>query len=558
MILNILGHGFRYELENICRLFFPFDKIEVRDSADSVDGRTVTTIRDIGRAGATLTVRFDDGEYSREKSCTLARNGGNEAVCDGGEGKADGTNRTDLADRADGTNRTDGADRADLADRTDRTNLADLADRTNRAGRNADFGADDGFENECERLLAVLLYQILGEYTGMQPKWGILTGVRPGKLMRRMVDSVGKEEARKYFSERLLVSDEKIDLASQTSDSEERIIGLSKPDSFSLYVSVPFCPTRCSYCSFVSHSIEQAKRLIEPYIDLVCKEIAYTGEIAKRLGLHLETVYIGGGTPTAISADGLSRIMESINGSFDLSACREFTVEAGRPDTVDDLKLAAIKQNGATRISINPQTMCDAVLENIGRRHTAEQTVTAFKMARSHGFDNINMDLIAGLPGDTYETFCDTVEEIMRLDPESVTVHTLSMKRSSSMTSAGCLPEAEAGRVADKMLRYARERFAKAEFNPYYLYRQSRTVGNLENTGFSKAGYEGLYNIYIMDETHTILACGASGVTKLKAQNGHIERIFNYKYPYEYIDRFEEMINRKKGIEEFYLTHPIK
>ena len=488
MILYISGHGFRYELENICRLFFPFDKIEVKTELDNwPDTRAVRAVRE----GGSLSVRFYDADFEAEK--------------------------TDCV--------------------------------------NPDI---DGFDDECERFFAVMMYGIFSDYTGMTPKWGILTGVRPGKLMRRMSDNEGEERARRYFSEKLLVSDEKIDLALEASRTEQSIIELSRPDSFSLYVSVPFCPTRCSYCSFVSHSVEQAKKLIEPYTKLVCDEIAYTGEIARRLGLHLETVYIGGGTPTAISADQLFRIMAAINGNFDLSACREFTVEAGRPDTVTDEKLAAIMKNGATRISINPQTMCDKVLENIGRKHTAEQTVSAFNMARRHGFNNINMDLIAGLPGDSYETFKDTMAKISELDPESVTVHTLSMKRSSKMTTGGDLPDVEVGKTADKMLRYAKESLSAGGMKPYYLYRQSRTVGNLENTGFAKKGFEGLYNIYIMDETHTILACGASGVTKLKAADGYIERIFNYKYPYEYIARFEEMINRKSGIEKFYNEHPIK
>lgn len=491
MILYICGHNFRYELENICRLFFPFEKITVCDTTEQSDGRYVTAIRTTENGETVLTVTFDDGNIHKSDSRTV-------------------------------------------------NSLA------------------DGFENECERLFAVMLYGIFSEYTGTQPKWGILTGVRPGKLMRRMADSEGEENARRWFTEKLLVSDEKVNLALDASRTEQNIINLSRPDSFSLYVSVPFCPTRCSYCSFVSHSVEQAKKLIEPYTELVCKEIAYTGEIAQKLGLHLETVYIGGGTPTAISAEQLGRIMSAVNDSFDLSACREFTVEAGRPDTVTVEKLEAIMKNGATRISINPQTMCNAVLQNIGRCHTAEQTVTAFEMARKHGFDNINMDLIAGLTGDTYEIFCDTMKKIIALDPESVTVHTLSMKRSSRMTTGGDLPDAEVGKTADCMLRHAKSALAEVGMRPYYLYRQSRTVGNLENTGFAKPGYEGLYNIYIMDETHSILACGASAVTKLRATDGYIERIFNYKYPYEYTDRFEEIINRKLGIEKFYDSHPVK
>lgn len=503
MILLISGHSFRYELENICRLFFPFEKIEVRDDNDGEtepDGDFISTVRERTDGAARLCVTVN--------------------VC--------GNRRT--------------------AVRT--VSGADIAPDGDGAGK-------CGFDDECERLFAVMMYEMLSDITGIKPKWGILTGVRPGKLMRRIADSRGEEYARRHFSEKLLVSDEKIDLCLAASESEQEIIALSRPDSFSLYVSVPFCPTRCSYCSFVSHSIEQAGKLIAPYVELVCREIAYTGDIARRLGLHLETVYIGGGTPTSISAEQITDIMTAINRSFDMSSCREFTVEAGRPDTVTDAKLTAIKENGATRISINPQTMCDAVLKNIGRCHTAEQTEQAFYAARRHGFDNINMDLIAGLPGDTYETFCATLDRIAALDPESVTVHTLSMKRSSRMTCGGDLPDAEVGRLADEMLRRARSSLESSGLRPYYLYRQSRTVGNLENTGYAKRGCEGLYNIYIMDETHSILACGASAVTKLRASDGYIERIFNYKYPYEYISRFEEMINRKDGIEKFYSNRPI-
>ncbi|MCQ2478901.1 MAG: coproporphyrinogen dehydrogenase HemZ, partial [Clostridia bacterium] len=339
---------------------------------------------------------------------------------------------------------------------------------------------------------------------------------------------------------------------------EKAITSLSRPESFSLYLSVPFCPSRCSYCSFVSHSVDKAKNIIPRYVELLCEELKITGEIANKLGLRLETVYMGGGTPTTLEANQLDTVLKTVRDNFDMSNVREFTVEAGRPDTVTIEKLKAIKTNGVSRISINPQTLNDDVLRAIGRNHTAQQAAEAFVLARKLGFENINMDLIAGLPGDTFESFKSTVERVIYYGPESVTVHSLSMKRASYMSISGEYPEIEAGKVASDMVDFARTRVSENGIVPYYMYRQSKTVGNLENVGYAKHGFEGLYNVYIMDETHTILACGASAVTKLREPHGnYIDRIFNFKYPYEYISRFEEMTDRKQGITEFYRKYPI-
>lgn len=409
------------------------------------------------------------------------------------------------------------------------------------------------FLKECERILAFQLCKCFIKITGYTPKWGILTGVRPAKLFSRLSSQLGDEGARKYFSEKLMVSDGKISLCSEAVKGEEMITSLSRPESFSLYISIPFCPTRCAYCSFVSHSVEHAHKLIPEYVRLLCRELEITAEISKKLNLRLETVYIGGGTPTSISAEQLDRIMKCVSDNFDLSNLREYTVEAGRPDTVTDEKLSVIKRGGATRISINPQSMNDSVLEAIGRKHTALQTKEAFYLARKHGFDNINTDLIAGLPTETLESFKNSVEEVLRLEPESVTVHSLSVKRASNLTVSGSLPEIKTGKIASDMVDFSRQRLTESGILPYYMYRQSKTVGNLENVGYSKNNFECLYNVYIMDETHTILAVGASAVTKLREPNGDkIERIFNYKYPYEYINRFDDLMSRKEGITEFY------
>lgn len=420
------------------------------------------------------------------------------------------------------------------------------------------LSADTGdYDKECERLLAVALYECFVNVSGYVPPWGILTGVRPAKLFLRLKELQGLNSAEDWFKNALLVHNNKIALCAESVAGEEKIISLSQPDSFSLYISIPFCPTRCSYCSFVSHSVAQAKSLIPEYVRLLIKEIEHTAAAAKKLKLRLETVYIGGGTPTTLSSDQLNAVMNAVRNGFDFSGLREYTVEAGRPDTVNVEKLMAIKNGGATRISINPQTMNDSVLAAIGRKHTADQTESAFAMARRCGFDNINMDLIAGLPTDTFESFKNTVERVLELDPESVTVHALSMKRASGLTAEGCFPEIEAGRTASAMVDFARSTLSENGVLPYYMYRQSKTVGNLENVGYAKPGAECLYNVYIMDETHTILACGASAVTKLREPGGnYIERIFNFKYPYEYINRFDELTDRKEGIFKFYEKYP--
>lgn len=408
-------------------------------------------------------------------------------------------------------------------------------------------------DDDNELVSAQLLYKLLCDFTGLTQPWGILTGVRPVKLLRRLAEESSEEQAVKKFEKDFFVSNEKIALSRETEHNERKILELSKPESFSLYVGIPFCPSRCSYCSFVMASIERAEKLIEPYTKLLCEEIKRTAEIANKLGLRLETVYFGGGTPTTLSAEQLDTVLGTVNNSFDMSTCREFTVEAGRPDTIDIAKLFALKENKVDRISINPQTVNDEVLKTIGRKHTAQQFFDAFELARKCGFDNINTDLIAGLPTDTPESFKNSLDSIVRLNAECITVHTLCMKRASRLTTEGVTLDLQQARDAREMLAYTQNILGQNEYIPYYMYRQSRMVGNLENVGWSKRGFESLYNVYVMDETHTILACGSGGVTKLKRNNpDYLERIFNFKYPYEYIDRFDELIQRKSGIMQFY------
>lgn len=401
-----------------------------------------------------------------------------------------------------------------------------------------------------------LLYGILSKITGLSPKWGTLTGIRPVKLALQMMDKgISSEEIRKKFREERLVSEEKLDLLLSTAEHEKEIRALSKPESVSMYISIPFCPSRCSYCSFTSHAIEKAAKLIPQYVDLLCEELRDTAVLMEELGLHLETVYMGGGTPTVLSPEQMDRVLSTARSSFDFGGVRELTVEAGRPDTITAEKLEVMKKNGVDRISINPQTMDDGVLELIGRKHTAKDVVDAFKMARSFGFDNINMDLISGLPGDDFDKFRRTIDSVLGLDPENITLHTLTVKRSANLVNDA---RNMLSRTVDEMNEHAFRCFDEAGYYPYYLYRQKGTVEGLENTGFCKPGKEGIYNVFIMDETHSILATGAGGVTKMKDPHGpKIERIFNFKFPYEYIDRFDLMNERKEQVKDFYERYPL-
>lgn len=487
MHLYLVGNDYHFELENVCRLFLPLEKIVTHheEAPEEIDGLTV--------------------------ECGMAQQG----------------------------------DRASLRCRLrlesfDETEVSTVDGKT------------DDFSDRCELELCTLLYHLFVKLLGFTQGWGLVTGVRPVKLLRRLIREEGEEAALAYFRDKLLVSDQKRNLCRTTLQAEDKLLSLSRPESFSLYISIPFCPTRCDYCSFVSQTVVQARKLIPTYVEQLCREIAYTGELSRRLGLRLETVYFGGGTPTTLSAEQLTALFRTIEASFDLSHLREYTVEAGRPDTVTPEKMAAIRAAGVERVSINPQTLQPAVLAGIGRKHTVEQFYEAFDMARKAGFTNINTDLIAGLPGDDYAGFADTLDRILQLAPESITVHTLSMKRASNIM----LQKRADYRVQDdavKMVHLSAQQLPQSGYAPYYLYRQSRMVGNQENVGWAKPGYEGLYNVYIMDETHTILGCGAGAVTKLKKPNSdYLERIFNYKFPYEYNSGIEEMLSRKNGVVEFY------
>ena len=419
------------------------------------------------------------------------------------------------------------------------------------------FNITDG---QAELYLAgMVLEQFISEFK-FKPNWGIVTGVRPSKLMASIIDEVGEENSRERFIEKYLAKPEKAELAFQVAKMEERIIKTATGDSFSLYISIPYCPTRCSYCSFVSHSIsnEKAKDLIPQYVEFLCEELKVTAKIAKQNGLCLKSVYWGGGTPTTLTSEQLDKILTVIEENFDLSNCIEYTVEAGRPDTITKEKLDTLKKHNVNRISINPQTFNNSVLEEIGRCHTAEETVEKYNLARETGFNVINMDLIAGLPTDTIEGFKYSLEQAIALNPENITVHTLSLKRSSTIVTEDEKGNLDATVTSD-MVEYAITRLTENGYKPYYMYRQSKSLGNLENVGWSKKDKECYYNVYMMSECQTVLSVGAGSVIKLKEPDGkYIERIFNFKFPFEYVSRFSELIERKDRINTFFKEYIVK
>lgn len=404
---------------------------------------------------------------------------------------------------------------------------------------------DKDSEMECARLL----YTILNELTGIRPAWGVLTGIRPVKWVeRRILEGKTYDEITKEFNEKLYIDKDKIDLSIKIAKVQKEILADNNEKDISLYVSIPYCPSRCSYCSFVSHAItgQKAKNLLPEYIKKLVKEITFTAEIVSKKGLSLKTVYIGGGTPTALSADDLKIVTDAVKENFPIKNI-EYTIEAGRVDTIDREKLEVIKNSGANRISINPQTFNDEVLKRVNRNHTAKEVGDCFFLAREMGFSSINMDFIAGLPGDTFSGFCKSIDKAILLSPENITVHTLSLKRSSNLFNE--LSDNEDYSEVQKMVEYAYNVLTEAGYHPYYLYRQKNTMGNLENVGYSKKGHFGKYNIYIMDEIQTILSVGAGAVTKIVLPDD-IVRFYNYKYPYEYISQFDDILAKKQKASE--------
>ncbi len=367
MILYICGHDFHYEMENLCRVFFPNEKITVSDTLPESGAPEVETYLDGASGGYSVRVLVNVGDKTETRSAEVPK-------------------------------------------------------------------TDEPEKDECERTMARELFSALSAVTGYVPPWGILTGVRPSKLMLKLIESLGEKGAYDYFTKKLLVSEPKARLAQSVAGTEQEIAALGDERSFSLYIAIPFCPSRCSYCSFVSHSITNANaaKLLPVYVDDLCRELEITGKIVRDIGLRLESIYIGGGTPGILSAEQMEKVCSAVENSFDLSAIREYTVELGRPDTVTQEKLDVLRSHSVDRISINTQTLNDSVLEAVGRKHTAADFFASYALAEKSGFENINVDLIAGLPDDTLESFKKSVDGVVSLAPANITVHALALKSAST------------------------------------------------------------------------------------------------------------------------------
>ena len=422
----------------------------------------------------------------------------------------------------------------------------------------------DEWEKKCEKkfvinyndhkternLLKQNLYSVIYAYTGRTLPWGTLTGVRPTKIPMSMLEE-GKhaQDIADYMMHTYNTSKEKTDLSIDIASRELRLLQkLDYKNGYSLYVGIPFCPSTCLYCSFTSFPLSEWASRIDDYLDALEKELASTAKMFS--DKYLKCIYIGGGTPTTLTPRQLERLLTYIESKFDFSNLAEYTVEAGRPDSITKEKLKVIQAHGITRISINPQTMKQHTLELIGRRHTVEQTRDSFCLARETGFDHINMDLIMGLPNETLSDVQNTMEELRRMEPDNITVHSLAVKRASRLNMD---KEAYSGLQivnTQEHLDVAAKVCAQMNMHPYYLYRQKNMAGNFENVGYAKEGKEGLYNILIMEEKQTIIACGAGSISKRVYPDGRIERSENVKDVSQYIERIGEMIERKRVLLE--------
>ena len=401
---------------------------------------------------------------------------------------------------------------------------------------------------EIKNRLKQLIYTALSKYTGKELPWGTLTGIRPTKIpMSMLEEGISRPDIMEYMKDTYYISEEKGNLVIDIAERERKLLStLHYENGYSLYIGIPFCPTTCLYCSFTSYPICSWKKRMGEYLEVLEKEIEF---VAEAYGEKvLDTVYIGGGTPTTLEADELRKLLSKLKSSLDFSQVKEFTVEAGRADSITKEKLEVLKEFGVNRISVNPQTMKQETLDLIGRRHTVEQVKEAFVLAKEAGFDNINMDLILGLPGEGSEDVKNTIEEVRKLDPDSLTIHSLAVKRASKLSQW----IEENGIVAlnntEETMKIAAEGAAQMDMVPYYLYRQKNMSGNFENVGYAREGKFGIYNILIMEEKQTIVALGAGSITKRVYPDGRIERCDNVKDVGLYIEKIDEMIDRKRAL----------
>ena len=411
-------------------------------------------------------------------------------------------------------------------------------------------GAPERVYHVVQHALKLAFYQAGTALLSAAPPWGALTGVRPVKLpTRALLAGAGPEQAREELEREYFVTPARAKLAVDCAKASVNALRSLRPQEISLYIGIPFCPSRCAYCSFVSADVSRTLKLVEPYLEGLLREVAETGRVLRETGLTVRSFYMGGGTPTTLSAEQLDRLLSKCEESLPLEGCTEYTVEAGRPDTITREKLETLKNHHIGRISINPQTLEGHVLEAIGRRHTPGDIRAAWELARRVGFDCINMDLIAGLPRDSFDGFRRSLEGVLELDPENVTVHTLALKKGSALMERGS--DLPGGEEVAEMLDWSREILTTEGYVPYYLYRQKYMSGSLENVGWAKPGTESLYNIIMMEELHTVVSLGAGGVTKL-IRDGTILRLTNPKYPQDYLAGLEKALGQKAEINAFY------
>ena len=379
------------------------------------------------------------------------------------------------------------------------------------------------------------------------PAWGALAGVRPTKITTKHLLEGGTEKSADQLLKNIYyVTPERRALAIDCSRSTVAAADLLDEKDISLYVGIPFCPTRCAYCSFVSRSVGKRTELLEPYLAALEQELRLTGKLLANSGRHVRSVYIGGGTPTTLSSFQMAKLLDSIHEAFDLSRCLEFTVEGGRPDTLDAEKLRTISAHGADRMSINPQTMEDNVLRASGRPHTAADVLKSYEQAVNAGFTAINMDLIAGLPQDSFEGFCRSLDTVAALQPANITVHTLALKKGADLFEKRV--DLPSGADVARMVEYANETLRKLGYKPYYLYRQKYMSGSFENVGWSREGQDCLYNIYMMEELHTILSLGGGGMNKVNLPDGSLQRFHNPKFPEQYIEQIDSVLAQKEEL----------
>ena len=402
-------------------------------------------------------------------------------------------------------------------------------------------------DKEQKRIIKRTIYELLKEETGFCPRWGLLTGVRPAKIISHMLaDGASDGECMAFLTEKYLVSEEKAELALKVAKAEKKILDANRPEEISLYIGIPFCPTRCLYCSFTAYPLKQYEKRVDEYLDAMFKEMEYLARYSRKF--VLKNIYIGGGTPTSLDERQLERLLKKVQELFCPTEDMEYTVEAGRPDTITREKLRLMKVYGVNRISINPQTMSDETLNRIGRRHSVDDIRRVYREAREEGHQHINMDLILGLPGETPADVSHTMEEIEKLAPDTVTVHTLAVKRASRLREQLDKYDMTTADTLEEMLAISAASAKRMGMEPYYMYRQKNMVGNFENVGYCHPGKEGVYNVQIMEEKQTILAAGAGASTKtVDPETDRIERVFNVKSIEDYIGRIDEMIERKRA-----------